>query len=740
MKRLSFPVVLMIFMIVNLCKAQNVGDYRSKADGNWNTLATWERFTAGAWVQPNALQGYPGQNASLPINIVTIREADDVTLNVTPAFSLANLVLDGDTGDGNGADLLTSGNPSLIIDGNLTLGNVLAGVTFSGSGNLTVGGNLSIGTLISFLFFSSTGNLTVTGSTSIAAGGFFTDSNNTGITTLVGSVTTSDLGFFISTAVTTNGRLVFNGGLNTSTLAFFTAGAATFNTNSQTISGAGTTNFANTVTVTGVTVTNNGIVTMSNSGAGTLTGTGIWTQNTGRLNYAGSTNTVTTFNASATGNIVDYNGSVAQTIRNPTTSTYYDLITDNSFGTSPQLTLTANTIVSNQLTMSDGNINLGANTLTLGTAIATPGTLSHAGAETNGYLYNGTFIRYINTTAITIGDAEGFFPMGASVDFFRPFFVGKDNIASSGGTISVSHAYDVNTNNVSFSDGASTVVRKNESYWTVAKSAGMTAGTWDLRAGGTGFGTIGNLADIRLTLTGSAPNPPSSPNIGTSAAATGSTSDPRANRTGMTTVAGLDNNFYLASVDGTSSPLPIVLSYFKANLVNDYVIAEWKTVQEINNDFFTIEKTSDFETFHEVGSIEGQGNSHESRIYSFVDDSPFIGKSYYRLKQTDFDGKFTFSDPVMINYDGPSALILKAYPNPFDGHQLKIELNGLKDNPDVPIVIYNLQGQKVYEAILRETGPGVIDEELYFNTSLPKGLYIVKAGKTLQLTHKVAVH
>jgi hypothetical protein len=189
-----------------------------------------------------------------------------------------------------------------------------------------------------------------------------------------------------------------------------------------------------------------------------------------------------------------------------------------------------------------------------------------------------------------------------------------------------------------------------------------------------------------------------------------------------------------------SSVLPVELISFSAKLNNNAVELRWSTAVEINNDFFTIQKTTDFETFHEVGLVKGQGDSKEVHSYSFVDESPFLGKSYYRIKQTDFDGQFSPSDPIMINYEGPASPVLSAYPNPFNGSQLHIKLSGLKDHPAVPVCIYNQQGQKVYESVLTEDGPGFIQKELQFSTPLQQGIYIIKAGKTLQLTHKIVVN
>jgi hypothetical protein len=260
----------------------------------------------------------------------------------------------------------------------------------------------------------------------------------------------------------------------------------------------------------------------------------------------------------------------------------------------------------------------------------------------------------------------------------------------------------------------------------------MTAGSFNLRAGGEGF-VIGNINQIRLTRANDATN------IGTAVASGGVTTNAVANRTGLTG-AQLDNIFHIASTNAVATPLPIELAYYRAEVTGDEVVSTWKTLQERNNHFFTVEKTVDFETYFEVGTIDGQGSSLEEHTYSISDDSPLTGRSYYRLKQTDFDGNFSFSDPVMIDFDGVASPVLKAYPNPSNGKQITLEVRGFENIQMVPVNIYNQQGQKVMELNLFQNERGIMKEEIFLPANLPQGLYIIKAGKTLQLTRKVVIN
>ena len=114
-----------------------------------------------------------------------------------------------------------------------------------------------------------------------------------------------------------------------------------------------------------------------------------------------------------------------------------------------------------------------------------------------------------------------------------------------------------------------------------------------------------------------------------------------------------------------SGPLPIELIGFSAELANGEVQLQWSTASELNNNYFTIERASDIEKFETIGTpISGKGTTNNKSNYNAQDENPIYGRSYYRLKQTDFDGKFTYSDLQVVNYEGPRFTSLQVYPIP----------------------------------------------------------------------------
>jgi predicted MPP superfamily phosphohydrolase len=99
-----------------------------------------------------------------------------------------------------------------------------------------------------------------------------------------------------------------------------------------------------------------------------------------------------------------------------------------------------------------------------------------------------------------------------------------------------------------------------------------------------------------------------------------------------------------------NSALPISLESFTAALNNDKVLLNWKTSQEQNNKFFTIERSTDATHFTLLGKVNGKGTTNQSSNYQLTDFAPVDGINYYRLSQTDFDGTITYHDIRRVTY------------------------------------------------------------------------------------------
>ena len=114
------------------------------------------------------------------------------------------------------------------------------------------------------------------------------------------------------------------------------------------------------------------------------------------------------------------------------------------------------------------------------------------------------------------------------------------------------------------------------------------------------------------------------------------------------------NNFspftYGTTEDEGWNPLPIELLSFNAISLKNKIELKWTTATEINNDYFTLEKSTDAVNFTTIATVKGAGNSNKVLNYQHFDENPVIGINYYRLKQTDFDGAFKYTQIISALY------------------------------------------------------------------------------------------
>lgn len=169
-----------------------------------------------------------------------------------------------------------------------------------------------------------------------------------------------------------------------------------------------------------------------------------------------------------------------------------------------------------------------------------------------------------------------------------------------------------------------------------------------------------------------------------------------------------DPSFAVDDINLISSvPTPIELLYFKGKkLTSNSNLLEWVTTSEITNDFFSIERSYDAQSFEKIGEIKGAGNSNNLIYYSFIDDFAQNEINYYRLKQTDFDGSYSYGNIIAIK-SNPSKPKIYFYQN-----QLKIITN----ITTIKIQITDLSGRIVYSNSSNQK-----DIDLSF---LSKGIYI----------------
>lgn len=179
------------------------------------------------------------------------------------------------------------------------------------------------------------------------------------------------------------------------------------------------------------------------------------------------------------------------------------------------------------------------------------------------------------------------------------------------------------------------------------------------------------------------------------------------------------------------APLPVTFTNIKASIGqrNDVTVT-WSTATEINNDYFTVERSSTGMTWEAIGVVPGSGNSNQKLNYSFVDANPYWNNTYYRIRQTDYDGTNSWSSIVVaaINDDSGIHIYYQS-----DASAWVVEWKDDARIGDVSIV--TAVGQTVALPAERTSG------KIVFNTSrLSPGIYIMHVHYDGQgVTQKILV-
>ncbi len=190
--------------------------------------------------------------------------------------------------------------------------------------------------------------------------------------------------------------------------------------------------------------------------------------------------------------------------------------------------------------------------------------------------------------------------------------------------------------------------------------------------------------------------------------------------TGSVTSDGVVTSFSPFTIGSSSidNPLPVELATFSAQQLQHNVLLQWTTASELNNDYFTLEKSRNGLDFENMTTIKGAGTSVKQQQYQFIDKVPFKYKTYYRLKQTDFDGQYSYSKIIVVYQQIENQL--EVYPNPATSTKL-LEVNKMGR-----FVVFNNLGV----IVLRATDTDQIDI-----SKLATGVYVVKsdAGEMVRL-------
>lgn len=167
-------------------------------------------------------------------------------------------------------------------------------------------------------------------------------------------------------------------------------------------------------------------------------------------------------------------------------------------------------------------------------------------------------------------------------------------------------------------------------------------------------------------------------------------------------------------------PLPIELMSFTGEATESGNELQWQTMAEINNDYFVLEASKDAANFVAIGNVDGAGNSVTPREYAFLDQNPLADLTYYRLKQVDFDGKFSYSDIISIKRRGEGEVIIS--PNPVRD-VLNIEIQAAYSG-NYSFMVIDMLGAVIEKSVQLSKGSNKV--ELTVFSKLSKGFYMLK--------------
>lgn len=191
-----------------------------------------------------------------------------------------------------------------------------------------------------------------------------------------------------------------------------------------------------------------------------------------------------------------------------------------------------------------------------------------------------------------------------------------------------------------------------------------------------------------------------------------------------------------ATVTLLNTPLPVIFSEFKAFQKEHTVALTWKIVSEENALKYEVEKSQDAKVFAKIGEVMAVGRD-QSIDYDFVDQNPFPGNNYYRLKVLDLDATFTFTRIVKVAIgEETSAGIL--YPNPVTGKTVNIELRNLAKGP-YDVTFINTSGRIIYSKKIEHAG-GSASQLITIPDHVASGIYSTEIkGVNMKIYKKLVI-
>jgi hypothetical protein len=719
--------------------SQSVGDYRSALNGNWSIASTWEVWNGSAWIHASN----PPTGTE---NIAVDDTVDvDITVNISGYLTLSGIgnieLVTGSINFANGSTYEHARNSGGIPVSTWSTGSTckITGITTQapanrnqsfynliwncpnqtgnfnmGFNNVTIGGDISIqNTGASSRWYlcgpviDSTANVTLLGDLIQTGGQVSSNGTGNSNTTIIihqyGDVIASNGNFSISRGS--------QGGTGTTRWYLHGSNFTLSNVTTQNSNAAGAKFIFTGVTQQNMTLSNvifagggfpvevaaNAILNMGISEIG---GNGIFTLNDNATlqtsNVAGLDSTIKTtgiITLSSAGKY-HFNGSSAQLTGTRLPSTVNELEVSNPAG----VTLSHDINVDGNLSILNGDLHLLGHYIDLGatgTLIETPGNTitDQTGSISamrdlnmpSGNNLGGLGVMFTSTDNFGLTHVERFHSPGTGNgnqgilrQYLIEFLITKD--IKQGITVKKDNSLLATT--LRFYYDESELNGIPETNLTLFQSLTGANNQWQ-SMGGT-LNSTNNYIEI--------------PNV---------------------------TNYDFWTLANINAPIPVELTSFTAKANSNNVRLNWTTASETNNSGWKIERKQSDQEWQKLGFVEGSGTSTTAKSYSFVDVNVISGKYLYRLQQVDYDGTFSYSNVIEVEFAlTPSEFRLyQNFPNPFNpSTQIRFDV---PSSSFINLSVYNLLGEVVASLVNEQVEAGV--HSIIFNAeSLPSGIYICR--------------
>ena len=187
--------------------------------------------------------------------------------------------------------------------------------------------------------------------------------------------------------------------------------------------------------------------------------------------------------------------------------------------------------------------------------------------------------------------------------------------------------------------------------------------------------------------------------------------------------------------------VPVTLTMFNGENIGSANKLVWNTYTEINSAFFEVQHSSNGNNFETIANVYSQANNGNSSIpfnYQFIDNNPFEKNTYYRLKQVDKNGKFTYSKVISIKSHNKNLELIDVYPNPIVNKNFTVSLSNLQKG-NYNLTIANAIGEAVSSKLIAIQNSNEVNTIAIENNFIT-GIYFIKiTGNNTNLVKQIII-